>query len=791
MTGLATSGLRQGMLLSLATAVTTWLAMLSWRGFGESSARYLAPLLVAAVLVGVVGALLRWRRLPGALVLLVQLVVVGGFVSLVLSGSVLPVGGAREALVADWRAAAEAAQTYASPVPAGVATLEPLLLPLGAICLLLVDVVACTWRRVPIAGLALLTIYAIGVSVLQGAVSWLWFALPALGFLVMLFLYEDEHVARWGRGVGTREDEGDSFGVRTGAVRVTALGVGGAATAMAIALPLVIPTLQLGVFGGGLGGGNGSVNIENPMVDLRRDLNRGQDVALLRVLTDDPAPSYLRISVLTRFNGTEWTSGDRDIPANQRADGALPPLPGVSGGVGRTEHVYHVTALPTFRSTWLPASETATYLDAPGNWRFDRDTMDFLAGDSATNAEGTRYVMRAVDLDLHAEQLDAAPRPGGRLVGTYTSLPLSVPRTVRVLAEGLTSSAPTNYQKAVILQDWFRRDGGFTYSLERAPEGNGSDELQTFLDDRVGYCEQFASAMAVMARSIDIPARVAVGFLTPERISGSSYEYSAWDLHAWPELYFPGSGWVRFEPTPGDRTEAAPSYTREQLPRIDEVSPSAGIGSEATEDLGNRSAAPENPDAAQNDTGDQSGTGGPGLVVLGSLLGGVALVVVLALLPGWVRRGRRERRWTAGLGPEAAWLELRDTAVDLGRPWPYGLSPRATAVRLADWFGDPDDAHPEERPPHGADYSPQAVAALGRLVRAVELFRYARSHDAVAGDELRQDAELVARAMVAGAPRRARRKARWLPASLLSRPAPAVATEPESAERGTVVDHVG
>ncbi len=789
--GTPPGSLRHGLLMSLAAAGTTWLAMLSWRGFGETPFRYLGPLLGAGAVIAVLGALLRWWRVPGPVVLLVQLIAVGAYVSRMLSGSVLPIGEHRVELVARWEAAVEAAQSYTSPVPADVATLEPLLLPLGALCLLLVDVVACTLRRVPLAGLALLTIYAVGVSVLAGAVPWVWFALPAAGFLAMLYLYEDDYVARWGRGVGGRDDDGESFGVRTGAVRATAIGVGGAATALAVVLPAFVPTLQLGVFGGGIGsGGGGSVDIENPIVDLRRDLRRGDDVPLVRLETDDPAPAYLRISVLTRFNGSEWTSGDRDIPSDQRANGTLPPLTGVTGGVPRTEYSYQVSALGTFRSTWLPTMATSTYVDAAGNWRFDRDTMDFLAADDDTDTRGLDYTMRADDLDLSAEQLATAPAAAGQLAARYTGLPLSVPREVRAQAELVAGGAATSYEQAVALQDWFRRDGGFEYSLDRAPEGNGSDELSAFLDDRVGYCEQFASAMAVMARSLDIPARVAVGFLTPTAVSASTYEYSAHDLHAWPELYFPTAGWVRFEPTPGTRAPSVPTYTREQVPTPEEAEPTAGPQSQAPDALDNADDVSGREDLLA-EPGSAATTSGFDWRRAGYAAGGLLLVVALALLPGWTRRWRRERRWAAGPAPEAAWRELRDTAVDHGRPWPVGLSPQATALRVADWFGDTGDRHPPPRPPHGPDYAPDAVAALGRLVHALERFRYAHAADPASVDALRADTEAVAHAIAAGSPRRSRRRARWLPTSLLSRGPRTATGEVEVVERGGMVDHVG
>ena len=124
--------------------------------------------------------------------------------------------------------------------------------------------------------------------------------------------------------------------------------------------------------------------------------------------------------------------------------------------------------------------------------------------------------------------------------------------------------ALSDYEAALLLQAFFREN--FEYDLEQAPEGIGGNAFETFLSDtapggRTGYCEQFASAMAVMARMVSIPARVAIGFLAPEDLGNGNFEYSSYDLHAWPELYFEDAGWVRFEPTPSGRAEAAPDYS--------------------------------------------------------------------------------------------------------------------------------------------------------------------------------------------------------------------------------------
>jgi transglutaminase-like putative cysteine protease len=128
------------------------------------------------------------------------------------------------------------------------------------------------------------------------------------------------------------------------------------------------------------------------------------------------------------------------------------------------------------------------------------------------------------------------------------------------LANRITANADTPAAKAAAIQAYLRGNQ-FTYSTEPLP-GSGYEALQNFLlQDRRGYCEQFASAMAMMARVIGIPSRVSVGFLPGER-DEEGWKVSIRDMHAWPELYFANFGWVRFEPTPASVTGSAPSWSR-------------------------------------------------------------------------------------------------------------------------------------------------------------------------------------------------------------------------------------
>jgi len=786
---------RGGFALAAAAAGTTWLALLSWRGFTEQSVRFLGPLLVLGAVIAGTGAVARWARLSAPLVVLCQLVVSGALASTMLSGSPNPVGPAWERMRDSFADALISAERYAAPLPSHVPPVDPILIAGGFACLLLVDLLACTLRRAPLAGLPLLTIYSVPVSILLGGVSWWIFAATAGGFLVMLFLQESEQVARWGRPLGNdTASDPSAFGVSTGAIRATAGTIGGVATALAVFLPLLIPTFHLSVFDGGLGPGGGDISVTNPMTDLRRDLQRGDDIPLVQVRTTDRDPSYLRISVLTRFSANEWTSGTRQVPTNQLARGAVPALQGVAQTVARTETEYDVAVTPSFRSIWLPTQAPISRITADGDWRYDRATMDFLAADDDLDTAGISYSMTGVDLELSALSMARAPSTGGLVSSDYIDLPDGIPSTVTNLAFQVTRNEDTRFEKAVALQQWFREDGGFTYDLDASP-GNGTDDLVRFLTagegGRAGYCEQFASAMAVMSRIIGVPARVAVGFYQPRKIGSQTWEYSAWDLHAWPELFFPGSGWVRFEPTPPGRATDVPGYTTE---RVDLPDSGAGPGApRQSEDLPGRgessSASGEDSSEANRDRDGQAGF--PWAPVLGTG-GGVLVLLGLLLVPSLVRRTRTRNR--LGSGPEAAWAELLDTATDLGVPWPVDRSPRETRDALVHSFGLPVRADTPERPVHGAQIAPFAVEALDRIVLCVERLRYARAGQQADSSRLDKDLATCVASLQGGATRAARRRADWLPRSVLRRRPPVVRgpeVEPLTVRYGGVVDHVG
>lgn len=791
------TSLPHGLLLSFLSAGTAWASVLAWRGLTWDAADgFIVPLFFAGILTAGIGALGRWLRVPLVLVLLLQVVVVGMWVLATVTGSGLPTSTTLDAFTSAWAAGVESAQTYVAPVPSTAPPIHPLLLVGGALALVAVDLLACALQRVSISGLVLLTTYSLPVTLIGDEMPWWAFAVPAAGFLGMLFVQHDQQLSRWGRQVDQDDATADpaGFGVRTGAVRGSALAIGGTATTLAVFLPLLVPTLDLSLLDGPGTGGSGKIEVADPLVDMRRDLSRGRDVPLMWVSTPGRKPEYFRLAVLTRYNGDSWTPGDRDIPDNQIAQGQMPALHGVSTSLEQTETPYNVRVSQEFESEWLPTTQHVSEITAGLSWRYDRRTMDFMSINDELTTAGKTYSLTGVSVDPDPESMDDTVSGASAVDPVFTQVPATLPTPIRSIAEGVTGAQDTRFRKARALQQWFREDGGFTYNLEAVEStGSGFGDLVSFLEQggREGYCEQFAAAMAIMARTLGIPARVAIGFLEPRAAGPNTWEFSAWDMHAWPELYFPGSGWVRFEPTPSARAGSVPGYTTEQLaPDPEDVTGPTG---RAEEPLPERGA--DGPAAEDSAADDAAGGGFPWWPVAGGLVA-LLLAGLVLLVPRAVRRSRRDRRWRAG-GIEEAWQELRDVATDLGHGWPAGRSPRV----LGQWLGLRFGAHRSraeraERPRRGLDLAPEASAAVDRLVAELERARYARTSLPGDAGERRADVEAVTRALRDGVSPRVESRAEWWPRSVVKRERPVAA---ERAERQVVtsgsssgaVDHVG
>jgi len=771
-------------LVSALAAVTTWLTMTTWSGFSEEPGKYLGPLALGCALVGLGGALLRAARLHPVVVLLGQV----ALVALWLNHRFAP-----DPSILGWlptptsvrdsfdvlAASVDAAQAYAAPVPESVPSFPPVLILTGSFVAVLVDFLACGLRRVPIAGLPLLAMYTAPVSLLDEGVPWWKFALIAVAFLFLLAGDEASRLAHWGRDLGLMPGATERQWARATNQTVwpSARKIGFTATAMAVVLPIFVPTFTGGMLSGaGSGGGPGGsgVRITNPMLNLKRDLERGPDVPWLRVRTSDPTPAYLRIAVLDVFDGSAWKPGKRAVPVANRVDGELPSPPGLDTSVSATTQSYEITADKGFKSDWLPTPYPYEKVDVAGDWRFDESTMDILSLARGQTTSGIRYDLVGLDVEPTAAELESAGAIPTDIFSRYTVVDPDVPQDVADLAKTVTAAGTNRAERAALLQDWFAKphadektDPGFHYSLAKAADGSSIDALTDFLErSRTGYCEQFAGAMALMARTLAIPARVAMGFLKPQRNADGDWIFSSHDLHVWPELYFEGVGWVIFEPTPSSRLGAtSPSYTAGLQPAPQPTGgPTAGNPNPTTA----APAVPTNRPLPDEPSATDTTTAGSGVrwVLVAPL---VLLLLVLATVPRLTRMIVRRRRWagarTAVDRAEAAWAELRDSMLDLRLPWDDRVTVRVRGRDIGPLFC--------RRPGKGEEdlarvirNNPDAQAALDRILLLLERARYARTVPDV--EDVKDDVALCVEALRIGVEPRVRRKADWLPVSLLS-----------------------
>jgi transglutaminase-like putative cysteine protease len=733
------------------SAVTTCAALSSWHGFVTYPGHYLAIAAGIGVVLAAVGAVLP-ARLPLWAVLAIELLLCLLIIEWVASGSLVP--GMGQSALQRFHAGLSTANIYALPLGRSLPSLTPVLVLGSAAFLLLVQWLAIHLRRPTVAGLAVLAIFALPAGYDGVGPSVPSFVAAAAGFLALLVLDGRHREHHWGRPAS------ETAGAGLRSVR-TAMPAGLVAIAVAVLVAAILPLPKNPL--NGLGGDSGGVTIHRPEVDMRQELERGADVPLIDINTDEPAPSYLRIAVLNRFTGVEWSTGDRSVSSQRRAEGPVPLPPGLSPTIPRQAYHVAVHALAAFNSTWLPTDFPIDQIDASGDWRYDPETMDFIAA-GTTNASDATYSMQALRVDYGTTGAYFHDAPADSVPAEDEFVPDGVPTSVRDLAVQVTSGAKDDYQKALLLQLFFRSTGHFRYSLRGAPTGADGQVLQTFLSTgpggRVGYCQQFASAMAIMARIVGIPARVAVGFLQPQRIGRNTWEYSSHDLHAWPELYFSGAGWVRFEPTPASRASSAPPYTLVPLPA------GIGPGDPQSEPTRTPTASTTGPSASPRPGGPRTnlpqGTDasalthhGSGLAWLWWTLGVVLILAGAATIPAVVRRRQRATRLAGDA--ESIWAEVRATAIDLDLDWRDGRSPREQADGLATAMAFADA---------------EASAALERLVDALQQVRYASSGRAIAvaaRTDLGRSGQLVVKALEAGAAQRRRRIARWVPPSLIPR----------------------
>ena len=356
-----------------------------------------------------------------------------------------------------------------------------------------------------------------------------------------------------------------------GAIRLGALSLAGA-----ILLPNLVPGYRAGPVFPWARIGPLTETTVSPLVQIKPFLLNQPNVPLFNVAADQPA--YWRLTSLDHFDGNTWSSQGTYNPA---AGVLATPSPSIASQV-----VHQHYTISGLGGIWVPAAYEVTRV-AGLKTSIDPTTQTLIVGSLHA---GNSYDLVSASPEPTGAQLSAAgagpaPHPEDLALPAPT-ISLIRPLTLQIV--GPTTNA---YDAAVAIQRYLR---SFTYD-DHVQADSSTNYLYDFLTrTKAGFCQQFAGAMAVMLRTLGIPARVAVGFLPGMPTIGApgttTFLVSGRHAHAWPEAFFQGIGWVAFEPTP--RVDAPPpNYTVAPAP----VTAPTTVASPTPETSQASSAAPSTP----------------------------------------------------------------------------------------------------------------------------------------------------------------------------------------------------
>jgi protein-glutamine gamma-glutamyltransferase len=436
------------------------------------------------------------------------------------------------------------------------------------------------------------------------------------------------------------------------------------------------------------------------VVDLRAR-GRLSDQIAFRVRATQAA--LWRAEAFDTYDGTTWTIGSTDTQTLPAADAtgatAVPPVRGAAGLVAMpfaslTQTFYVDTPQPNV--LFAAANAKHVYFPSAG-----------LRIDPSGSIRSPILLDQGLVYSVVSEVPAATPNLLRRArtkvpaaLAPYLQLPPELPDRVRGLARRVTGAARTEYDAVQAVQTYIQRTT--RYRLDVPVDPPGVDEVDHFLFvTREGFCEQIASSMAVMLRTLGIPTRLVTGYGPGERNPFTGYyEVKRSDAHAWLEVYYPGLGWMPYDPTFGV-PEATPSVASRFM---------AGAVFSAIGRFVERVV----PEPVKRAVGAALGTVDRlvGALMRGWPAAAGALLVASVVAVLWRRRRRRGPPYDAA---EAAFLDMEDALTDAGLPRPVQQTPGEYLRSLA--------AEPT--------LAPDVVEAAGIVVRTFELARFAPEEPAL------------------------------------------------------------
>lgn len=652
----------------------------------------------AVLVVAVFGTLSRIRTLPVLLCLAITFTGLLLYLNVAFEarrsfGGVIPTGASLTALGSLVRAGMDEASKYAPGAPE-VAGL--VLLATGGIGIAAVftDLIAVRLRSAALAGLPLLVLYTVPVSMSSGRT---WFAttiifcLATTGYLAMLSVDGRERIRVWGRLVSlwrSHDSEYGGFGARsmaappslngqraapgapgapsaprtpasaTGSATTRALRgpdtrplaaagrrVGLASVVLALCAPLLVPGLHASRllssdwgFGNG-NGGSGAVTLPDPLTATAAQLRENRPTNVLTYTTTATSPGYLQQYVYDTL--TDSDSNPWQLFANQMTTQPFSTNIPLEHGLSPSGPT--VTTSVRFEPGTGSSGNTLSFAPVPfppvqvtgerGTWQVEPNTLMLVTKDGLA---GQSYRVVSRNVDPTAQQLRQVP--AAEPSSSDTQVPPDYgQRALREIARLHTATAKTEYDKAIALQNWLSDDPGFSYSLTAAPIGSADALLRFLTKTKSGDCVQYAFAMTVLARLLGMHARLVTGYTQGFPTTPNTYVVKTTDAHAWPEIFFQGYGWLRFEPTPQGQGSArpadysAPATSTAPLP----VLPGGQPTSVPTGNTGNRSKLNQISNVSNAGVGTTAGKRGattPWTAILLAVLAAIALACgVLAI----------------------------------------------------------------------------------------------------------------------------------------------------------------
>ena len=512
--------------------------------------------------------------------------------------------------------------------------------------------------------------------------------------------------------------------------------VGASALVLAALAPMLVPgfgttsLLNIAHFG------NDHRIRVSPLVQMGAVLTDPKnDVPFFEVHVPPGQHSYWRMEALDSFDGNTWEALPDDGAVAQVQNGTIQIRPETGQSVTQT-----FTMLHDLGYSWLVSGGNEPAQITIGHDVFWHPLSSSLTMDGWPN-DGESYTVTSTYANPTPDELrTAGVGPGDAAdLGLPTDPSMAIPASVANTASRWTKGVDGDYAKVLAIMHHLDSSGGFSYDPTVDLQDN-SQALAEFLRERKGFCQQFAGLMAVMLRSLSIPARIGLGFAEGTPVSGEpgTYIVNGQDYHSWVEVPFNGYGYVTFDPTPGFPLSTASYATAPIKPkpcRTGKCGPDPGDG--------NNGSPGQHQDPSSEGGSTATEVGPPGLGTTArsisvsrlAIVAAAAAILLAAIGIPAVRALRRRRRLRAAKDPRMLIIATYDVFADRARELGVGRLPGDTLDEFRDRLVATDRLSEADRP-------------LARMTTEVVRAAYSAARpDAATALDVSRDADAVLHAL--------------------------------------------